>query len=183
MRPKRVGTFGIRPYRPSDRSFVIGCLEGLQDHLIALDPLGEIRRGKGYGSIALRETLRTIQRNRGRLLIAEDLTGPIGFVSASVRSPDRLRELEFGRGDHGVISDVYVLPAARGRGAGVALLRAAERHLAHEGCVHVGLNVFAPNDRAHALYRSLGYHDLGIWMIRNVRRARRTTRRRATCPE
>jgi GNAT superfamily N-acetyltransferase len=60
------------------------------------------------------------------------------------------------------ITALVVRADARGRGAGVALISAAEEVARGWGCSHVEITSGrrAERDAAHALYRSLGYEDL-----------------------
>jgi molybdopterin-guanine dinucleotide biosynthesis protein A/ribosomal protein S18 acetylase RimI-like enzyme len=55
------------------------------------------------------------------------------------------------------VFDIELEPAARGRGLGRAAMLAAEDVARSLGFTSIGLNVFAANSRAAALYRSLGY--------------------------
>lgn len=55
------------------------------------------------------------------------------------------------------VFDILVDEAHRGRGHGRALMLLAERECLARGARSLGLNVFADNSTAHALYRSLGY--------------------------
>jgi GNAT superfamily N-acetyltransferase len=55
------------------------------------------------------------------------------------------------------VLDVELEPGARGRGLGRATMLAAEDVARSLGFASIGLNVFATNARAEALYRSLGY--------------------------
>jgi len=54
-----------------------------------------------------------------------------------------------------------VLPRHQGRGAGTRLLGEAEAWARGRGLHRLELTVAAPNQRAHALYRRLGYRDEG----------------------
>ncbi|WP_109119582.1 GNAT family N-acetyltransferase [Azospirillum sp. TSO22-1] len=54
-----------------------------------------------------------------------------------------------------------VLPQQQGRGAGTRLLAEAEAWARGRGLHRLELTVAAPNQRAHALYRRLGYRDEG----------------------
>jgi ribosomal protein S18 acetylase RimI-like enzyme len=60
------------------------------------------------------------------------------------------------------IHDLAVLPRHRGRGAGSALLQAAEEHARREGCCKLTLEVQEDNTRAHALYRRFGFADTAV---------------------
>ena len=168
----------IRRYRPGDRAFYARSIERLQDHLRALDRTGMVQRPPGFGARYARVALPLIRRYHGRILIAERDGRPVGFVAAYVRPRNRMRDLELRPGRHGFVMDLYVAPSVRGQGIGTALLRAAEGFLAERGCVRLFLDVFAPNGRAHSLYRRLGYTDFGILMTAAVARPRATDRSR-----
>jgi ribosomal protein S18 acetylase RimI-like enzyme len=174
----------LRPYRHSDLRFYRRCLERLQDHLVALDPFGVVRRGPGYGPRYARSALASLRSREGTLLVAELSGQPVGFVAAFVRPPDPIRDLELRPRRQGYIMDLFVVPEARGRGVGTALLRAAERALNRAGCRHVWLNVFAPNRAALALYRSLGYEEFGLTLMARTGggRSRTAGRRRKPTP-
>lgn len=58
------------------------------------------------------------------------------------------------------IHDVAVLSEARGRGAGLALLAAAEALAVAEGCCKLTLEVQDDNDPALRLYRRRGFDDV-----------------------
>lgn len=164
----KVQKVGIRSYRPGDRRFLIRCVEGQQDHAISLDPFHDLHRKKSYGEAYLRETLRLVRRNRGKLLMAERAGGPVGFVPACIRPKNRVQTLELRPRMHGTITDLCVVPEPRGMGVGTALIGAAEDYLARNACTRLWLSVLAPNTRAHELYRSLGYRELSIQLMKKI---------------
>lgn len=55
------------------------------------------------------------------------------------------------------LHDVSVLPAARGRGVGRALLAAVETAARERGCCRLTLEVLDRNERAKGLYQSFGF--------------------------
>lgn len=55
------------------------------------------------------------------------------------------------------VHNIVVLPGYRGRGYGRAMMLAAEAEVTARGVTRLGLNVFAANTTAVALYGSLGY--------------------------
>lgn len=57
------------------------------------------------------------------------------------------------------IDEFFVLPSARGRGLGEALLRAAETEFARRGCTNVSLQLGRGNERARVFYRAQGYGE------------------------
>ena len=60
------------------------------------------------------------------------------------------------------VHDLAVLPEARGRGLGRALLAAAETRARARGCCKLTLEVLEENRRARALYASFGLADVGV---------------------
>jgi GNAT superfamily N-acetyltransferase len=55
------------------------------------------------------------------------------------------------------IDEFFVLPSARGKGLGDALLRAAEAEFVRRGCTNVSLQLGRGNDGARVFYRAHGY--------------------------
>lgn len=71
----------------------------------------------------------------------------------------------------GSLSSAYVFqlqiePAQRRRGHARAAFEAMEALAAGLGATSIGLHVFAGNEAAQALYRSLGYHATGVNMLK-----------------
>ena len=98
----------------------------------------------------------TEQRWRRRLdevpvnLVAYDAGRPVGMVSVTAVEQDEMK----------VIS-MWVAPEARGSGVGEVLVRAAVAHAAAAAAKRVALNVRAGNARAYALYRRVGFVEVG----------------------
>jgi GNAT superfamily N-acetyltransferase len=57
------------------------------------------------------------------------------------------------------IDEFFVLPGARGRGAGLALLEAAETEFAGMQCTNVSLQLGRGNEAAREFYRRQGYSE------------------------
>ena len=91
---------------------------------------------------------------RGRILIAVGEGGPVGVAALSFAWPleyaDRSAWLE----------ELYVEPAARERGIGTRLLRAALRVAAEAGAIAVDLEVETGHERAARLYTREGFRSL-----------------------
>ena len=91
---------------------------------------------------------------RGRILIADAAGSPVGVAALSFAWP-----LEYG--DRSAwLEELYVEPAARGRGIGTCLLRAALRVAAEAGAIAVDLEVEADHARAARLYAREGFRSL-----------------------
>jgi GNAT superfamily N-acetyltransferase len=73
------------------------------------------------------------------------------------------------KGKRGVyLEDLYVTPAARGRGLGKALLAAVARVAVERGCPRLEWNVLDWNEPALRFYRSVGAEPLSEWTVHRV---------------
>jgi len=104
----------------------------------------------------LAESLRAVLQHpeRGRILVAVERGRPVGMAAVSFVWP-----LEHG-GRSSWLEELYVEPAARGRGIGTRLLEAALRVAAEAGAVAVDLEVDADHQRVARLYARHGFHPL-----------------------
>lgn len=85
----------------------------------------------------------------------------VGF--AMYHLEEGLYEMDVTRG---VVENIYVVPTARGRGIGSALMERAEEDLRAEGADTVILSVMAANRRALDFYREQGYEEQRIVLER-----------------
>jgi len=83
------------------------------------------------------------------------LTGrpPVGFIAL------RLRDVYWSARPEVVVEDLYVMPAARGRGHGRGLLRAAIASAREQGAGHLELTTTEEDVAAAALYRAEGLRE------------------------
>lgn len=73
------------------------------------------------------------------------------------------------KGKRGVyLEDLYVTPAARGKGLGKALLAAVAKVAVERGCPRLEWNVLDWNEPALQFYRSLGAEPMSEWTIHRV---------------
>ena len=139
----------VRPARPSDRAFILGITPRLAQGF-ELPPWRTAREVVQAESAALENALQP-GTERAVLLVAEDTEGePGGYVYVNVETD------YFGR-THAHIGILAVSSSAEGRGAGRALVEAAEEWARFEGLELITLNVFANNQRARSVYERLGY--------------------------
>ncbi|NUB91871.1 GNAT family N-acetyltransferase [Haloterrigena sp. SYSU A121-1] len=110
----------------------------------------------------MRDTLAAHQVNDG-LLVARDGGTVVGFASFSVERGSL--QLDATRG---VLSNIYVVPAARGQGVGTALLEAVEDELEAQGADVVVLEVMARNEAARRFYERKGYETYRVAMERDL---------------
>ena len=91
----------------------------------------------------------------GPFLVAEDGGALVGFARVSPYSD---RCVYAGVGEHGV----YVARAARGRGAGRALLDGLCAAAEDDGFYKLTSRIFASNGASRAVHRAAGFDEVGI---------------------
>ena len=97
-----------------------------------------------------------------RLLIAETGEGRVGFVLV-----EELRDY-FTLERHGHVGILAVTAGAEGRGAGGALLRAAEAWARDRGFRTLTINVFSGNHHARAVYEHFGFEEDTVKYIKRI---------------
>jgi len=97
-----------------------------------------------------------------RVLIAESGDSRLGFVLI-----EELRDY-FTLERHGHVGILAVTEGAEGRGAGRALLRAAESWARDRGFQTLTLNVFSGNDHARAVYEHLGFQEETVKYVKRI---------------
>jgi GNAT superfamily N-acetyltransferase len=155
----------IRECDPTaDRKGLRECIVALQDFERRLEPT--LPAGEAMADAYLTFLFDQCARLSGRILVAEDEAGIAGFVCVLTKVlPEEPSDPPQ---EYAYISDLVVLHRHRGQGAGGNLLARAEA-LAREagvGTLHVG--VLAKNRAAHELYRSRGFSDLHIQLVKHL---------------
>ena len=95
----------------------------------------------------------------GAIWLAEDAGVTLGHVVLTV-----CYSMEYG-GLRGFIDDLFVLPAARGRGIAAGLLAAARAGATERGVRALHVEVGSDNDTARRLYVRGGYADSGHLLL------------------
>jgi len=93
--------------------------------------------------------LARLDQGNGYYLVAWEEEEPVGHAHLALIDPPELQ-------------DVSVRPEHRRRGVATALAAAAERAVVERGADRLRLSVSVDNEAALALYRGLGYNDVGI---------------------
>ena len=98
------------------------------------------------------------------VLVAEKNARVIGYAYATVEDYDYMSL----RGPAGVLQDIIVDPACRGRGVGRLLLDAALAFLRRRGAPRVVLSTAERNEAAQRLFSTLGFRRTMIEMTREL---------------
>jgi ribosomal protein S18 acetylase RimI-like enzyme len=146
----------IRLYDPSrDRPGLERCFVALQEHERTLDP--DLLSGKTVVTAYLNQLFSSCALSDGRIFVAEARNAMVGFVAVLAHKlPDAI---DTAAKPYAYISDLVVLPEARGEGLGRALLERAESYARKRGAVRIRLHVLAKNAKAAELYEAFGYRD------------------------
>ncbi len=146
----------IRDGRPEDLETVVGLYRALYAEL------------EGYGLIfsleeeGLERALETQLRSKLCLVaVAEEEGELVGFLSAGVVRMDRKLSYE-GRSAMGLIHDLYLTPAARGRGTASALLDRAEGWMREAGAEVAECQVVRGNTLGAAFWSRRGYDPVSV---------------------
>jgi ribosomal protein S18 acetylase RimI-like enzyme len=159
----------IRPFEERDRPSLERLMDAFGDELAAMDPSGRVIRAPGMGPHAVRRMLRRCRDHDGTVLVATERGHVVGFASGEVYRRERDERFEVINYVNGEVSELYVAPRYRRRGAGRALLDALDEHFCQAGCGAVHIEVFAPNRDARAFYRSLGSEERELFLFRQLK--------------
>jgi ribosomal protein S18 acetylase RimI-like enzyme len=156
----------IRHYRDEDEASVIALVRELQAHELVfyelMKPPGDI--GSWYVQL-MRERC---GKEAGHILVAEDGDGVVvGYaaVMTECSSTDEIDEVPY---SFGQLADLMVAAQYRGRGIGRKLIDACEEIARAAGRSEFRIGVLARNDRAHGVYRRLGFADHHITMRKRL---------------
>ncbi len=111
-------------------------------------------------ALARRYIIERFQRKESVLILAEDETGEIvGFTQLYPAFCSVLAARTF------VLYDLFVAPAARGTGAGRALMEAAEAHGRKAGAARLELSTANTNKIGQSLYESCGWERDNVFYV------------------
>ena len=99
----------------------------------------------------------------GGLWTHEPLTADHGDWARAWLAQEGDRIVGVGLSEADRVSDLWILPAAQGRGAGRALLAALEAEIAARGFALARLRCLEPNLRARAFYAAQGWRQARIY--------------------
>jgi ribosomal protein S18 acetylase RimI-like enzyme len=158
----------IRMFEERDRATCESLMDAFQDELVAMDPHRRVIRGPGYGKEFVQRMLDDAAESEGHVLIAQDDGELVGFGAGAVRVRDDAAALSVVDDRSGEVTELYVVPHARGRGIGRALLARFESLFRGQGCDCMRIEVFAYNLRARSFYADLGFEERDIALFRPI---------------
>lgn len=145
----------IREYRDADVPILKRLAGGLHEAVRSFDPY--LAPTASIIDAYFAHLVERVRETEGTFLVAAEDSEIIGYLCLFGRvappEPDQHPE------PYAVVSDLYVLPAHRGRDIGKALMQAAEARARSLGARKIELNVLAGNRAAADFYRRLGYRE------------------------
>jgi len=147
-------TISVREARlPQDEPAILSFINGLQDYEAAFEP--NRRRDPNFAADHWREAQHRCAERHGTMLIAEDDGKAVGWAFAHdehgelfVVEPERR---------HGFLAEIFVIPSARGKGFGRALIEGCEAWAKERGHKLLTIGVLAQNQAAVRSYGGAGY--------------------------
>ena len=134
----------------------------MQDYEAAFEP--DRRRDADFAAEHWRQLLRRHVQENGVILIAEDAGQPVGWAFAHDDTAE-VFVVEAER-KHGFLAELYVVPEARGKGLGRALIEGCEAWARTRGHRLLTVGVLAKNPAAIRAYEGAGYAPYWITMRR-----------------
>src|SRR3984885_1278410 len=138
---------------PRDEPAILSFITGLQDYEAAFEP--DRRRDPNFAVEHWRDVQHRCAEMHGIFLVAEDDGNPVGWAFAHdipghlfVVAPERR---------HGSIAELFVVPEARGKGLGRALIEGCEAWVRGRAHQLLTLGVLARNARAIRAYEGAGF--------------------------
>ena len=159
----------IRQYEERDRAALQKCIEDLQDHEAACDPIKLIVNKEGFGTVYIEVLLERMTKEDGMIYVAESDGAVVGIIACVIVHYERREVL--GRSSsspYGYVVDLFVLPEFRGNDLGSKLMASAEEYFRSKGCDFSTVGVLAPNKGSWDFYKKIGYAERYIDFIKKL---------------
>ena len=155
----------IRDYCDGDESAVLAIIRDLQRHEGAFDP--RLKLPEEIGGWYIRELQASVEKHKGRLLVAEADGVVAGYACllVDVSSADQREEILY---SYSQVSDLAVLRTHRGRGLGRALIAACEGIAREQGQKWIRLGVLAANQDARRFYARSGFSEMWLTLEKDL---------------
>lgn len=147
---------------PADEPAILSFIDGLQDYEAAFEP--DRRRDPDFAVEHWREVQHRCAEKHGVMLIAEDDGKPVGWAFAHDQNAELFVVVPERR--HGYLAEIFLLPQARGKGLGRALIAACEDWARGRGHKLLTIGVLAKNPGAIRAYEGVGYEPYIVTMRR-----------------
>lgn len=158
----------LKEYEDADYKDLISHIDGLQKHVIEIDPLHRETASPGYAEKYSDSLLKAIKEKEGKIYFAEIDGKSVGFIAGTIQQENYGSTMEVIPAKSAWVRELYVDKNYRGKGIGTLLMDILEDYFNTKGCTIVLLNMFAPDIETHEFYKSKGYVDRGITMLKDI---------------
>lgn len=155
-------------YSDKNHKDLIKCIDGLQKHVIEIDPLHRETASSGYAETYTENLLKAVREKEGKIFFAEVDEKIAGVIAGTIQQEAYGGTMEVIPAKSAWVRELYVDQAYRGNGIGTLLMNKLEEYFINQGCTLVLLNIFAPNVDSHDFYKAKGYVDRGITMLKEI---------------
>ena len=147
---------------PADEPAILSFINGLQDYEAAFEP--DRRRDPNFAAEHWRELQHRCAEKHGTMLIAQDADKAAGWAFAY----DQNAELFIVEPErrHGFLAEIFVMPEARGKGLGRALIAGCEDWARERGHKLLTIGVLTRNAHAIRAYEGAGYAPYTLMLRR-----------------
>ncbi|MEY4964614.1 MAG: hypothetical protein RL274_197 [Pseudomonadota bacterium] len=147
---------------PADEPAILSFINGLQDYEAAFEP--DRRRDPNFAVEHWRELQHRCAEKHGTMLIAQDADKAAGWAFAY----DQNAELFIVEPErrHGFLAEIFVMPEARGKGLGRALIAGCEDWARERGHKLLTIGVLTRNAHAIRAYEGAGYAPYTLMLRR-----------------
>lgn len=156
----------IREYKSEDRNTIVNLFEDYLNYFTTIDPLKRSIHPHGANEAFTKRMIRETEKKDGVIYIAEENAQIVGFIAGIIQRQTKEDLLETLPSTPGRVTELYVKPEYRGKQVGKALMQKIEAFLRKKSCDVVIIEVFQPNKNAHEFYKSLGYSDRVIDLLK-----------------
>lgn len=160
----------IREYEPKDFDEILPLADRFEDYLIALDDMGRLRREKGFAQQYLSYTIQEMQQKNGKFYVAYDGEKLIGGIVGVHEENSPQLTVEQGERKCGRVSELFVEEEYRGQGIGKLLMEKMENYFRETGCDDIIIESIFPNKNAQGFYKSLGYKERSIELLKELKK-------------
>ena len=164
-RPASNDQIHLRPARAADRPELVCFMASLNETESAYQADRALGEAAADSHLAYLEGL--VETQEGFITVAVGGDRLVGFLVAMVEAEDGTYIVPEAR-CFGYVSDLFVAPAARGKGIARALMADAEARFRAQGLTNARVCALVDNKAAVAAYEALGYAPMDVLLKKEL---------------
>ena len=140
----------------------------LQNYLIDIDDWHTQVMLPEYREKTFKMDMEVVKKQNGKVFVSVEDGIVNGVIMGVVNKPDEVDKLTNDCAKIGMVLELIVSKADRGKGTGKKLLEKMEEYFKSLGCEYILVDVFAYNDNAIKFYDKSGYHPRMYTNIKKI---------------